>query len=229
MKTPSAFFIGQPGKALPHSENLCSPVVTRGFDANTMFLHHYTLCEVVDRKAGRISSRSAPEKPVAQTPPGFAPDLPQRQRGNEEARRVRASRRVWATGTVPSACHRPAAASLACQPDSRHRGQSKPNAVRLAELVRCCPQSPAVSCQAAFDFHPARSSHALRSGRVTGNPTASNTSPFILILRLFQGEVKPFESRMLKAFESISSTLKTYCAKFSSGQGVQNRFQGGAL
>jgi len=51
MKTPSAFFIGQPGKALPHSENLCSPVVTRGFDANAMIWQDYTLCEVMERIA----------------------------------------------------------------------------------------------------------------------------------------------------------------------------------
>ena len=46
MKTPSAFFIGQPGKALPHSENLLNQASTLGKRAKCMFLRNYTLCEV---------------------------------------------------------------------------------------------------------------------------------------------------------------------------------------
>ena len=180
----------------------------------------------MDRQAGCSLPVSASQKPVAQTSPCFAPDLPQRQGGNEEARRVRASRRVLTTGTAPSAGHRSAAASLAYRPDSRHRGQSKSNAVRLAEFVRRCPQSPATSCQAAFDFHPASSSHALRSGRVTGNSTASNTSPFILILRIFETPANLLKTRVLQGFMAVLATLKTYCAEFSSGQGVQKRLHG---
>jgi hypothetical protein len=65
-----------------------------------------------------------------------------------------------ATGTAPSACHRPAAASPDYLPQSRHRRQSRPNEVCRVARVQVCPQSPAASCQAGFDFHAARSSQA---------------------------------------------------------------------
>ena len=126
---------------------------------------------------------------------------------------MRASRRVFATRTAPSASHRPAAASLACRPDSRHRGQSKSNEVRLAEFVRRCPQSPAPSCKpfliSAFGL--------------------SNTSPFILKMIDLAHKADKLKTRVLQGFMAVLATLKTYCAEFSSGQGVQKRLQGGAL
>lgn len=46
MKISSAFFIGKPGKGLPHTKNLYRPILTRGFSTNAMYLNRYTLCEV---------------------------------------------------------------------------------------------------------------------------------------------------------------------------------------
>jgi len=160
------------------------------------------------RKAGCDLSVSGLQKPVAQISPRFAPDRPRRQ-GDDEVRGRASHAGVLATGTAASACHRPAAASLACQPDSGHPGQSKQNEVRLDEFVRLCPQSPAASCQAAFDFHPASSSHALRSGRAIGKiPKGVVTPPFLLKNEITDTMLNSFKSRMFKGFKAVFASLE---------------------
>lgn len=112
-----------------------------------------------------------------------------------------ASRRVLATGKAPGTCDGQRS-MLAYLPRSRHRGQCKSNEVRLAEFVRLCPRAPAPSCKAAFDFHPASSSHALRSGRVTAQTGTSNTRLFSHREKDSMHE-KPFESRMPKGLAAV--------------------------
>ena len=185
-----------------------------------MFLHHYTLCEVRGRQAGCSLLVSVPAKLVAQTPLGFALDLPRRQ-GDDEARGRASCAGLLPTATVPSAGRRPAAVPLACQPDSGHPGQSKSTEVRLAEFVRRCPLSPGVSCQAAFDFHPASSSHALRSGRVTGKiPKGVVTPPFCANNCTVRTHAKPSESRMLKALAVFLGRCETCFAVLPKSWGA---------
>ena len=89
--------------------------------------------------------------------------------------------------------------------------------------------------QAGVAFHAARSSqapvcpHDLKKPQVHLHPTASNTSPFIRKLRKIETLFDAFKTHTLQGFKAVLGGIKTYFARFCSGQGVQNCLQGGAL
>jgi hypothetical protein len=63
-------------------------------------------------------------------------------------------------------------------------------------------------------------------------PTASNTSPFSLILRLLRLNSQALQTRIQQGVDSLLPENKTYCAVFSLGQPLktlQIRLAGGAL
>ena len=237
MQKRLVIFMALPGKGLPHQENLCSPVVTRGLSGKCMNLQNYTLCEVLARKPGSRLAGFRPGKPVAQTSPCFASDQSRRQ-SDDEARGRASYAGFLTTGTAFSASHRPAAVSLAYRRDSGHSRQNKSNeGLNRREFVRRCPQSPAVPCKAGFDFHAAKSSQApvfphdrkaCLGFRPADFSTASNTSPFIRKLRKIETRFDAFQTYTLQGFKAVLGRIKTYFAEFSSGQDLQKRLQGGA-